>query len=56
MVSVAKMKVPEGASDCFHFSHLSVAAVLGWLADLNLKMTRREDHIEADSSFIQAIK
>lgn len=56
IVSVARMKVPEGASDCFHFSHLSVAAVLGWLADLNLTITRREDHREADSLFIQAIK
>ena len=56
IVSVARMKVPEGASDCFHFSHLNVAVVLGWLADLNLKITRREDHEEADSSFIQAIK
>jgi SAM-dependent methyltransferase len=56
VVSVAKMKVPEGASDCFHFSHLSVAAVLGWLADLNLMITRREDHRESDSFFIQAMK
>jgi SAM-dependent methyltransferase len=56
VVSVAKMKVPEGASDCFHFSHLNVAAVLGWLTELSLSITAQQDYPEADSYFIQARK
>ena len=56
VVSVAKMKVPEGASDCFHFSHLNVAAVLGWLTELKLSITAQRDYREADSYFIQARK
>jgi SAM-dependent methyltransferase len=55
VVSVARMKVPAGASDYFHFVHLNVAAVLEWLNELNLEVVRQRDFPEADSVFIQAV-
>jgi SAM-dependent methyltransferase len=53
---VSKMKVPEGANDYFHFTHLNAAVVLGWLAALNLTITHQQDYPEADSVFVQATK
>jgi len=54
--SVARMEVPEGASDYFHFVHLNVATVFGWLTELNLSVTRQQEYPAADSVFIQARK
>lgn len=53
---VAKMNVPEGANDCFHFTHLNAAVVLDWLDDLSLTITHQQDYPAADSVFFQATK
>lgn len=53
LASVAKMKTPEGASDYFHITHLSLALVSDWLDELNLITTRRQEYPAADSVFIQ---
>jgi hypothetical protein len=47
------MKTPEGASDYFHITHLSLALVSDWLDELNLITTRRQEYPAADSVFIQ---
>lgn len=54
--SVARMKVPDGAIDYFHFEHLTVAAVSGWLNDIGLTITRQQEYAAADSLFVQASK
>lgn len=54
--SVARMKVPEGAIDYFHFEHLTLAAVSGWLSDIGLTITRQEEYAAADSLFVQATR
>lgn len=54
--AVAKMKVPEGANDCFHFTHLNATVVLGWLDELHLTITHQQDYPVADSVFVQAAK
>ena len=54
--SVAKMKVPEGAIDYFHFEHLTIANVSDWLSDLGLRIAREEEYPAADSVFLQAEK
>ena len=51
--SAASMKIPEGASDYFHFTHLSLALVSDWLNELNLITTRQQEFPAADSVFIQ---
>jgi hypothetical protein len=56
VTSVASMKVPEGASDCFHFLHLNATIVFDWLNDLNLKVVRQLDYPAADSVFLQVRK
>jgi SAM-dependent methyltransferase len=56
ILSVAKMKVPEGAVDCFHFEHLTVGAVKGWLSDAGLRILKQEEFKAADSVFVQARK
>ena len=56
MVSVARMKVPEGAADYFHFVHLNVAAVCDWLSKLDLTIIRQQEYQSSDSVFIQARK
>lgn len=53
---VAKMKVPEGANDCFHFMHLNAPVVLRWLDELNLTTTHQQDYPAADSVFVQATR
>jgi SAM-dependent methyltransferase len=53
---VARMTVPEGASDCFHFAQLNAGEVFGWLIQLNLNITRQQDYPEADSVFVEAMK
>ncbi len=53
---VARMTIPAGASDYFHFAHLNSAAVSGWLNELNLMAIRRQEYDEADSLFVQAEK
>ena len=50
--SVARMTVPEGATDYFHFMHLNLTVVLQWLRELNLVPIRQQDYPEADSLFI----
>ena len=52
--TVARMKVPAGAVDCFHFDHLSLAAVSSWLDELSLTIARQEEYRETDSLFVQA--
>jgi SAM-dependent methyltransferase len=54
--SVARMRVPEGASDCFHFVHLNLTDVNGWLSELGLIVVRQQEYPEADSVFIRAGK
>jgi len=51
--SVARLKVPEGASDYFHFTHLDLATVSNWLKELDLVTIRQKDYPAADSVFIQ---
>ena len=51
--SVARMEVPEGASDYFHFVHLNLEVVSAWLNELNLITVRQQEFPEADSLFIQ---
>jgi SAM-dependent methyltransferase len=53
IASVANMKIPAGASDYFHFTHLSLAVVSSWLNAVNLKTVRLQEYPEADSVFIQ---
>lgn len=54
--SVARMNVPEGAIDYFHFEHLTVAAVSGWLDDIGLTIMRQQEYAAADSLFVQAAR
>src|SRR5262249_42979890 len=54
--AVARMKVPEGAIDYFHFEHLTHSQVTGWLRELGLSITRREEYPAGDSLFLQARK
>jgi SAM-dependent methyltransferase len=54
--SVARMKVPEGAIDYFHFEHLTIATVSNWLSDLGLRTIREQEYTVADSLFLQAEK
>ena len=53
---VSRMRVPKGASDCFHFAHFSAEEVFGWLNDLNLRITRRQEDAVGDSVFGQVSK
>jgi SAM-dependent methyltransferase len=54
MTAVARMDVPEGAIDCFHFEHLTSTAVSAWLSELNV-ITVRQEQFE-DNHFIQATR
>jgi len=54
MGSVAKMKVPQGAIDYFHFEHLTLEVVTRWLDELNLVIGKQQEYPLADSLFIQA--
>lgn len=51
--SVARLKVPEGATDYFHFTHLNLVTVSNWLNELNLVTIRQKEYPAADSAFIQ---
>jgi SAM-dependent methyltransferase len=52
--SVARMRVPDGAVDYFHFDRLTVATVEAWLAGSGLSIARKEEHPQAQGTFIQA--
>lgn len=54
VASVARMNVPEGAIDYFHFDHLTPESVRSMLSELNMKIIR-ESQLE-DNLFIQAKK
>lgn len=56
MISVARMKVPEGAVDYFHFVNLSLAIVSDWLKERDLTIIRQQEYPSADSVFIQVKK
>jgi SAM-dependent methyltransferase len=52
--SVARMSVPKGAVDYFHFERLTAATVEDWLAASGLRIARKQEYPKADSIFIQA--
>ena len=54
VASVARMDVPEGAIDCFHFEHLTSTSVSAWLSELNVVTIRQEQF--QDNLFVQATK
>jgi SAM-dependent methyltransferase len=56
MTSVARMKVPAGASDYFHFAHLNADVVFNWLNEVSLTIIGSQDYPAADSVFVQAKK
>lgn len=56
MGAVAKMKIPEGAFDCFHLERLTFSNLSIWFCELDLTLERQESLPRFDSSFIKIRK
>ena len=56
LYTMARMKVPEGATDYFHFEHLSATTIESWLSESNFAILRKEPFAPSDMLFIQAKK
>jgi SAM-dependent methyltransferase len=54
LAAVARMKIPPGAVDYFHYEHLTLTVVARWLEELGLTVARQEAYPAADSAFVQA--
>jgi SAM-dependent methyltransferase len=54
--AVARMRVPDGAVDSFHLDHFAEGMVAGWLADLGLRVARRQSLPGGGGVFLQATR
>jgi len=53
VATVARLPVPPGAIDCFHWQQLHPEAVAPWLAALRLRVRRREELVAYEGVFLE---
>ena len=54
--AVARMRVPDGAVDSFHLDHFDEGTVAGWLAEVELRVVRRQSLPGSGGVFLQATR